>query len=371
MASLALGLPTVVAAAAEKSAKELGLRSSNGYFRQAWQQQQQQLPQRMRGGQVPGVSSLPLCRAHQQQQQQKKLEPEASFGAGRTVRSVILPLFAAALVGSGQIMDSMVTPSTAVALDYVDNASSGQDAYKDLLQKFRGQETVVAPTTSAPELDQGNPRSAVARLREAAEKARAEREADRMKVVETRIEQEKSRQTREAGTPRSIVPAPPIVAAPPIVPAPPIAKEKSVEQKVTPQVAQVGVPTITKKQKTHGFLPLFLSQFLLLLATVGVGAALFVLPESKWKEAQEKFDELVEKSTPVAEDAYAKAEPVATEAWKKAQVLGEQAKPYVVQLWQGAKPLAAKAVEASKPLLREAQLKASDLLQQAQERSKS
>ncbi len=56
---------------------------------------------------------------------------------------------------------------------------------------------------------------------------------------------------------------------------------------VTPQVAQVGVPTITKKQKTHGFLPLFLSQFLLLLATVGVGAALFVLPESKWKEAQE------------------------------------------------------------------------------------
>jgi hypothetical protein len=115
----------------------------------------------------------------------------------------------------------------------------------------------------------------------------------------------------------------------------------------------------------------------------------------------------VEKSTPVAEDAYAKAEPVATEvrhlsyitllsvknqkfgfqeqalgfltslqthnvqAWKKAQVLGEQAKPYVVQLWQGAKPLAAKAVEASKPLLREAQLKASDLLQQAQERSKS
>ncbi len=70
------------------------------------------------------------------------------------------------------------------------------------------------------------------RLREAAEKARAEREADRMKVVETRIEQEKSRQTREAGTPRSIVPAPPIVAAPPIVPAPPIAKEKSVEQKV-------------------------------------------------------------------------------------------------------------------------------------------
>jgi hypothetical protein len=47
------------------------------------------------------------------------------------------------------------------------------------------------------------------------------------------------------------------------------------------------VPTITKKQKTHGFLPLFLSQFLLLLATVGVGAALFVLPESKWKEAQE------------------------------------------------------------------------------------
>lgn len=48
-----------------------------------------------------------------------------------------------------------------------------------------------------------------------------------------------------------------------------------------------GVPSITIKKKTHGILPLFVSQFFFLLATLGVGAALFVLPEKKLKEIQD------------------------------------------------------------------------------------
>lgn len=48
-----------------------------------------------------------------------------------------------------------------------------------------------------------------------------------------------------------------------------------------------GVPSITIKKKTHGFLPLFVSQFFLLLATLGVGAVLFVLPEKQLKEIQD------------------------------------------------------------------------------------
>lgn len=50
---------------------------------------------------------------------------------------------------------------------------------------------------------------------------------------------------------------------------------------------KVGVPSITVKQRTHGFLPLFVAQFFLLLATLGAGAVLFVLPESQLKEAQD------------------------------------------------------------------------------------
>ena len=47
------------------------------------------------------------------------------------------------------------------------------------------------------------------------------------------------------------------------------------------------VPSVTIKKKTHGFLPLFVSQLFFLLATLGVGAVLFVLPEKQLKEIQD------------------------------------------------------------------------------------
>jgi len=46
------------------------------------------------------------------------------------------------------------------------------------------------------------------------------------------------------------------------------------------------VESVTIKKKTHGFLPLFVSQFFFLLAALGVGAVLFVLPEKQLKEIQ-------------------------------------------------------------------------------------
>jgi hypothetical protein len=48
-----------------------------------------------------------------------------------------------------------------------------------------------------------------------------------------------------------------------------------------------GVASITIKKKTHGFLPLFVSQFFFLVATLGIGAVLFVLPEKQLKEIQD------------------------------------------------------------------------------------
>lgn len=55
----------------------------------------------------------------------------------------------------------------------------------------------------------------------------------------------------------------------------------------TSSLQKDGVPTITMTKKTHGFLPLFVSQFFLLLATVGAGYAIFVLPQSRLKEVQD------------------------------------------------------------------------------------
>lgn len=55
----------------------------------------------------------------------------------------------------------------------------------------------------------------------------------------------------------------------------------------------------TEKLKTHGFLPLFLTQFLLLLATVGGGYVLITTPDSKWEEVQKvPFDVCVRPGFP-------------------------------------------------------------------------
>lgn len=282
---------------------------------------------------------------------------------GRRIGSVLVPVFTAAALIAGStptLVEAVFGPPAAIAAE-VD--TTDLDGYKELLQKIkekRGrqgfQAPAPAPAPSAavqPELPSVS--SAAARIKEAAEKARQEREATEARASANR-EAEKREVERQAEARRAQESA--AIAE----------REKAAIAKVARQ--NDGVESVTIKKKTHGFLPLFVSQFFFLLAALGVGAILFVLPEKQLKEIQDKVDDFVDKATPVAEDAYAKAKPYAEKAWVKAQEAGVVAKPYVEKAWEQAKPLATKAVEASKPLLKEAQVKANEFLQEAQKKAK-
>lgn len=279
-----------------------------------------------------------------------------SEGIGKRVGGVLLPLFAAALIGSTPVLEAVVAPPAAIAADVDTN---NLDGYKELLQKIkekRGRQGLQAPAPATAPAPSGGVQpeqptvSPAARLREAAEKARQEREVEAVRAE--KLEAEKQADARRARESAASI----------------AERERAAVEKVSRE--NNGVASITIKKKTHGFLPLFVSQFFFLVATLGIGAVLFVLPEKQLKEIQDKVDDFVDKATPVAEDAYAKAKPLAEQAWAKAQEAGVVAKPYVEKAWEQAKPMAAKAVEASKPLLKEAQVKANELLQEAQKKSK-
>lgn len=283
-------------------------------------------------------------------------------GLGKRVGGVLVPFFAAAalVAGSTSTLEALFAPPSATAAE-VDTTSL--DGYKELLQKIkekRGRQGFQAPAPApapgaAVQPEQPSASPAVARLKEAAEKARQEREAEETRAQKQEAERREAEKQAEARRAKESAAA---IAE----------REKAAVQKAARQ--NDGVTSVTAKKKTHGFLPLFVSQFFFLLATLGVGAVLFVLPEKQLKEIQDKVDEFVDKATPVAEDAYAKAKPLAEKAWMKAQEAGVVAKPYVEKAWEKAKPMAAKAVEASKPLIKEAQVKANELLQEAQKKAK-
>nr|PNR33780.1 hypothetical protein PHYPA_023596 [Physcomitrium patens] len=291
--------------------------------------------------------NLPLCAA-------RSASGDAE-GTGNLVGGFLVPLLAAALVGSAPLLEVVIKPPAAIA----DTTSA--EEYKELLQRIkekRGRQGFSAPAPSvapapavAVQPEQTTTSSAASVLKEAAEKARQEREAEALRAERQEAEkQAEARRAREATTAAQIA-----------------ERERAAVEKVNRQ--KDGVPSITIKKKTHGFLPLFVSQFFLLLATLGVGAVLFVLPEKQLKEIQDKIDEAVDKVTPIAEDIYVKGKPFAEKAWVKAQEAGVVAKPYVEKAWEQAKPMAAKAVDASKPLLKEAQAKANELLQEAQKKA--
>lgn len=278
-------------------------------------------------------------------------------GMGNRVGGFLVPLLAAALVGSAPLLEVVIKPPAAIA----DTTSA--EEYKELLQRIkekRGRQGFSAPApapSAAPapavalQPEQTTTSSAASVLKEAAEKARQEREAEALRAERREAEkQAEARRAREATTAAQIA-----------------ERERAAVEKVNRQ--KDGVPSVTIKKKTHGFLPLFISQFFLLLATLGVGAVLFVLPEKQLKEIQDKIDEAVDKATPIAEDIYVKGKPLAEKAWVKAQEAGVVAKPYMEKAWEQAKPMAAKAVDASKPLLKEAQAKANQLLQEAQKKA--
>uniref|UniRef100_A0A7I4C729 Uncharacterized protein n=1 Tax=Physcomitrium patens TaxID=3218 RepID=A0A7I4C729_PHYPA len=298
-----------------------------------------------------------------------------------SVGGVLFPFFTvAALVGSTPILEDLVAPSTAIAADV---NTTNQDAYKELLQKikekrgrrgFQAPAPAPAPVPDAPapapdatvQAEQPRISTSAARLEGAAERVRQERETEALKAekreADMREAERREADRREAERQIEARRAREATAAQVAE------REKVAVEKVTRQ--QGNVQSVVVKKKTHGFLPLFISQFFLLLATLGFGAALLILPENQRKEIQDKVDDFVDKAIPVAEDAYAKAKPLAEQAFVKVKEASVVAKPYVEKAWEQAKPMAAKQIEASKPMLQAAQVKVNELLQEAQKKVK-
>ncbi|CAM6091419.1 unnamed protein product [Calypogeia fissa] len=239
-----------------------------------------------------------------------------------SVAAVVVPALAAAFVGSVQPAvqaaewDKFVLPVESSA-----TTSSTDEPYKDLLEKMK--ERRAARERKAPSVQAEEPKS------------------------DTGASTYSSPFFSPAPvyTPPASPPPPPVVKTVEPAPAPPVDM---------PSPAQSTPVVEAEKQKTHGFLPLFLTQFLLLVATVGGGFVLITTPDSKWVEVQKTVDGYVAKATPIVEDSWAKAKPVAIQAQQKASEFAETAKPYMVKAW-----------EASKPILKSAQTKAAELFEQA------
>lgn len=128
---------------------------------------------------------------------------------------------------------------------------------------------------------------------------------------------------------------------------------------------------VAKKTRTHGYMPLFLAQFLLLSAVAGISVTIVKVPESSWSKGQEKVNELVADVTPKVEAAWSKAEPIVIKAWDAIKNFAVLSRPYVDKAVAQAQPVVLKAVESAKPVVKQGQEKVSELLAQVQAKAKS
>eukprot|EP00850_Spirogloea_muscicola_P018702 SM000174S03357 [mRNA] locus=s174:128285:131233:- [translate_table: standard] len=124
------------------------------------------------------------------------------------------------------------------------------------------------------------------------------------------------------------------------------------------------------QKKTHGFLPLFLAQILLLAAYGGGVAALVLIPEKQWKIAKQTVGGYTEAVSPAVQGVLGKAQPLASKDFStKAAPYGakalESARPIALKAWAGAKPLLGKAARSAGKLLQSAQSQASKSIQEA------
>eukprot|EP00850_Spirogloea_muscicola_P017518 SM000151S01506 [mRNA] locus=s151:338319:341056:+ [translate_table: standard] len=209
-------------------------------------------------------------------------------------------------------------------------------AFKETLAKLRAgrdeagqrvqeeQDRVQATKTEAE--------SVVERARNAAEKGRSEIAS-------------KAAQVKEAA--QKIVPSL-LSLAPAPAPAP------------TPQPPPVALP-----QRTHGFLPLFLAQFLMLAAYGGGVAALVLIPEKQWKTAKQTVGGYTEAVSPAVQGVLGRAQPLASKDFST------KAAPYAAKALESAQPIAFKAWAGAKPLLGKAAQSAGKLLQSAQSQARA
>ncbi|KAJ7523357.1 hypothetical protein O6H91_18G048400 [Diphasiastrum complanatum] len=176
---------------------------------------------------------------------------------------VAMPILAAAIVGCIEISaHAEEWRRISMPMSNVE-VNVGQDNYQILLQKIKeGQQRILSPQVdeSSSDVEKEDPLvasiSRVQKLKAAAEIARREREnAAAQKTYFEQIDKE----MKAKASPQAL------------------AKSLSLQ-------TEASGPSIVVKSETHGFLPLFVSQFLLLLATIGGGGAIFVLSDSYWKD---------------------------------------------------------------------------------------
>ncbi|CAI5484121.1 unnamed protein product [Closterium sp. Yama58-4] len=122
-----------------------------------------------------------------------------------------------------------------------------------------------------------------------------------------------------------------------------------------------------KKKSKRGGMPLFVSQFGVLAAFSGGIAALFVLPDEKWKEIEEGLEEVKDFVLPIVDDVVI---PFAEATWEATQEFAETAKPYAEAAIDAAKPVAEAALEAAKPVAEAALEAAKPVAEQAVEKVK-
>ncbi|CAI5505644.1 unnamed protein product [Closterium sp. Naga37s-1] len=135
---------------------------------------------------------------------------------------------------------------------------------------------------------------------------------------------------------------------------------------VAPPVKEVKQQDAKKKSKRGG-MPLFVSQFGVLAAFGGGIAALFVLPDEKWKEIEEGLEEVKDFVVPIVDDVVI---PFAEATWEATQEFVETAKPYAEAAIDAAKPVAEAALEAAKPVAEAALEAAKPVAEQAVEKVK-
>ncbi|GAQ82459.1 hypothetical protein KFL_001120030 [Klebsormidium nitens] len=257
-----------------------------------------------------------------------------SVKKSQTQAPVVAPILAQAPpVAAAAITATPVAAATPAADDDILSlfSSALETPSKKAEPKAAESEQPKAPT--AAELRAKRVEEVAKREREQAEKRAAEQKALEQKAQEAKAQVEA--RAKEAAA----------------------KAEKEAEQQA--KRAQETAKEAAKSKKTHGYLPLFLAQFLVLGLYAGAITVAFFLPKSQSEKIEAVMNDIAKTVGPV----FDKVKPLADQAVAAGNKLAKQAQPLVGKAAKEAVPLVRKAVDASKPLVSQAQAKAGEALE--------
>eukprot|EP00271_Cylindrocystis_brebissonii_P017852 TRINITY_DN481_c1_g1_i1.p1 TRINITY_DN481_c1_g1~~TRINITY_DN481_c1_g1_i1.p1 ORF type:complete len:343 (+),score=89.28 TRINITY_DN481_c1_g1_i1:93-1121(+) len=150
--------------------------------------------------------------------------------------------------------------------------------------------------------------------------------------------------------------------------APAVSKAASqvpTKSREAPAVVPPAAPT-KSPSRSHGYMPLFLSQFLLLAAYGGAVTALLKVPASVWETAQKQVEAAAVKAVPLIDSALEQSKPFVAKAWVAGEAAAVEAKPYVEKAVEAAKPAVAKGLSLALASLQSGKEKLAESIAQAQ-----